>query len=339
MLIAAIGARPSPGLAQSHAPQEHPAAPESHPAAPPEDPELDDAQLTDDAKTLESQQHGDTRVSPSAERAGAPAQPGLPGPLEALPGLEGTDHLLRAPAIRSEGVFLTLRRGTVVKGKGGEWWFVFHRDAEGRAERPMILLPSLALERMVAAAEETERPVFRATGQVFVYYGRNYLLPVTAVLAPAVEAAPAPDAQAKPTEPGAEPSVEDLIRELTERGSEPRALSGQTGGAGAGAAAGGAEVVAEGKLIARRRGRMIRDSAAWAFVFDNDSDTASAGAGDRPMILVPSLNLETMEKIAARQGDAVIFELSGRVLEYRGRNYLIPTMFQVVRDREVRPLQ
>jgi len=57
------------------------------------------------------------------------------------------------------------------------------------------------------------------------------------------------------------------------------------------------------------------------------------------MVLAPCLNLETMEKLAAKQGDGVIFELSGRVLTYRGRNFIIPTMFQVVRDREVRPLQ
>jgi hypothetical protein len=36
-----------------------------------------------------------------------------------------------------------------------------------------------------------------------------------------------------------------------------------------------------------------------------------------------------MEAWAMRSGDSTTFEVSGRVLAYQGKNYLIPTMFQV----------
>jgi hypothetical protein len=323
------------GLAQDSAPP--PRTPR-----PPTDPELDDPALEDDARALEKP--GDpeeARVSPSVAKEREPTQPGLPGALEALPGLEGADFVLRAPAIRSEGVFLTMQRGSLVRGKGGEWWFVFHRDAEGRAQRPMILIPGQTLERMVAAADDLAPPVFRATGQVFVYYGRNYFLPTTAHLASGAESTePAPEAPASEGGDGeGDPSVQDLMGELLGEGDRARALGAQVGGGGAsettGASEGLAEVASEGRLVARRRGRIVRQGAAWAFAFDNDGQTPA----ERPMILVPSLNLESMERIASKQGDGIIFELSGRVLAFRGRNYIIPTMFQVVRDREVRPLQ
>lgn len=341
-----------PCAAQSEAPPPSPPTPAVSPRTPPpEDPQLDDPRLEDDAKAMGSRKPGDNRISPTAEKEGEPSQPGLPGPMEALPGLEGTDYLLRTPVIRSEGVFLTMQRGTVIRGKGGEWWFVFHRDLDGRAERPMILLPCQTLERMVAAAEENPEPVFRTNGQVFVYYGRNFFLPTSAVLAagaaegevypmigppepPDLEHAGTPDEDSGPT-------VRDLIDELSGDANGPRALGGQTGaGASAPAVSGGdasaaPDILPEGKLMARRRGRMVRQSAAWAFAFDNDSDAPT----EPPMVLVPCLNLETMERLAAKQGDGVVFELSGRVLTYRGRNFVIPTMFQVVRDREVRPLQ
>ncbi len=316
---------------------------------PPEDPELDDPRLDADAKAMEDQRPGDSRVSPTAEIESEPTQPGLPGPMEALPGLEGTDYLLRTPVIRSEGVFLTMQRGTIVRGKGGEWWFIFHRDAQGRAERPMILLPCQTLERMVAASEDQALPVFRATGQVFVYYGRNFFLPTTAVLAGAAAENPEEFGPPEPPETAgsgpsgkdAGPTINELIGELSAAADQSRALGGQTGAgspggaASTGESAGAAELASEGELLARRRGRMVRQSAAWAFAFDNDPDSPP----EPPMVLAPCLNLETMEKLAAKQGDGVIFELSGRVLTYRGRNFIIPTMFQVVRDREVRPLQ
>jgi hypothetical protein len=46
-----------------------------------------------------------------------------------------------------------------------------------------------------------------------------------------------------------------------------------------------------------------------------------------------------MEQRVAASGEATTFEVSGRVLAYRGRNYLIPTMFQMYPTSELQRRQ
>jgi hypothetical protein len=44
-----------------------------------------------------------------------------------------------------------------------------------------------------------------------------------------------------------------------------------------------------------------------------------------------------MEQSALRHGDAATLEVSGRILAHGGRNYLVPTLFQVVRVGDIQP--
>jgi hypothetical protein len=54
---------------------------------------------------------------------------------------------------------------------------------------------------------------------------------------------------------------------------------------------------------------------------------------DPPMVLVPCQILESMEQQVRQRGDRVVFVLSGQVLQYRGVNFLLPTMMKIDIDR------
>lgn len=94
----------------------------------------------------------------------------------------------------------------------------------------------------------------------------------------------------------------------------------------------------DGDLLVRRRGRLTRQAGAWRYTIDNDSDGASKF--QTSMVLLPSLNLQRMEVLAADRGENQPFEISGLITQYRGRNYLVPTIYRVIpQDDGVRPLQ
>lgn len=79
----------------------------------------------------------------------------------------------------------------------------------------------------------------------------------------------------------------------------------------------------EGSYVVDRVGRVLpsRDGSGLEFVFDADGQTAAA-AVDPPMLLVPNLNLMAVERALEASQDRR-FRVTGRVTEYRGRNYLM----------------
>lgn len=111
----------------------------------------------------------------------------------------------------------------------------------------------------------------------------------------------------------------------------PAAASGQgkaAKGEGAEARTSNGRLLREGSFIANRKGRMLRASSGdWAMTFDADA----SGPADPPMILMPCLNLMAMEKIAERASDGLTFSVSGQVFVYKGKNYLLPTMYVINR--------
>jgi len=87
----------------------------------------------------------------------------------------------------------------------------------------------------------------------------------------------------------------------------------------------------EGEFVINRRGRLLRspNGRDLLFVFDSDSKQGQ----DPPMVLVPCQDLQSMEDIIVKQGERVVFELSGQILAYRGTNYLLPTMWKLAPNR------
>jgi len=251
-------------------------------------------------------------------------------PATAPPGHDYVPDRSRPPLLR-EGSHLVGLKGAMDRGETqGQWRFIIENRQPNAPQYELIMLPCALLgemERIVEAARG-QRVVFEATGQVFVYRGRNYFL---ATHAPQLTGYNAPPAGAPAVdEPAPSPgsggdTADDIARQL-EQAVGPLARS--TGGADLPEAR-SAGPAREGSVVFARRGRLRRHrTGAWIFVFDADAE----GLADPPMILLPCLLLESMEKYA-RAGKNVPLLVSGHVHVYGRRTYLLPTVYRTPHER------
>lgn len=233
------------------------------------------------------------------------------------------------PLLR-EGSYLVEVRGTIRFNEATKWWqFTIDRADPKHPAYELALLPCqlMADMRRITEGMSRQRVVFEATGQVFVYRGRNFFLPthaphVVGIAEPT--AAPAP--QERPDEESDTDSAEAILRNLQQAVGEVA----RNPAVGGGAATGEVELIPEGTQVVARRGRMSRGPrGTWWFTFDADVD----GLVDPPMVLLPCLLRERMERYAERSGGRTAMLLSGRVYQYEDRNYILPTMFQIPNER------
>lgn len=302
-------------------------------------------------------------VPGTAQPTLAPVRPGLPPPAAADLGLPSVPALLR------EGSYITNAKGQIVRGKSGRWYVIFDQETGGRALPPMILAENAnlaAMERSVERLPEGTR--YRIAGRVTVYRDRNYLLPsmpplveriptaAAATPAPTVPtpAAPAPaaidtnkpaaasdsDAAPKPaTGSSTDPSVEQIIAELDKAVGPARPRPSQLidvtqPSAGTQTPDGGESDgrIALTGFLANRRARIVRtDDGRLAARLDGGADGHTEG----PMILLPCQNLAGIDAVLDTQGEAASFTLSGEVVVYKGRNYLLPSMYVVNRATDI----
>ncbi|MBL8763428.1 MAG: hypothetical protein JNM07_04075 [Phycisphaerae bacterium] len=168
---------------------------------------------------------------------------------------------------------------------------------------------------------------------------------------PRIEPPPNSNENARPTPPAppSKPqSPEEAIRDLEKRapGSVPRRDPAPATIPGAAPPVEGgvpgnrersftpARLLREGAFLVSRRGRVVRSSGGeWTFVFDAGAD----GRTDAPMSIVPCQNLMGIERLAERMGEEATFTISGQVLVYHDRNYLLPTMYALNRRADVSP--
>jgi len=246
-------------------------------------------------------------------------------PVIAPEGLEEESGIRLLP----EGSFLTRARGRMVRLNSGAWAFVFNPDEAGAELAPMVLLPCMQLAAMEQIAEASpESALFLLNGQVFVYRGRNFLLPTLhAVVSGAGREGEELGEGASGGMDGEEVSVDDLIEALDEATPRADRLSPTPD-----PRATPKGLWQEGELVTLRRGRVLRsEEGAWTFAIDNDVDLVEST--DAPMTILPCLNLERIEERAQRRSGSLPVVLSGRVFVYGGRNYVMPTMFVEQRSR------
>lgn len=308
------------------------------------------------AAAIAQREHPEPPARPAPQPI-APTDPSgkPPDPKEdSIPGLEDADFRLTDAPLRREGAFVLRQRGTMVRLPGGERAFIFHKDAQGLAERPMVLLACQTLQSMEQiAGDHADETIFLVTGQIYAYYNVNYLLPTAAPVAAVSEKVTNPSSKASPSSPQSppdsarlkDPDVQSLIRGLEAQHERPRTLDSAPkpidGPKSADRYADKQPVkglLAENSTISRRRGRLVRLSTGqWAFAVDNGPSAESQT--DMSLVLNPCSTLQRMEAWAAQLGDNATMQVSGRIYQYQGRNFIVPTMFQVTPPNELTPRQ
>ena len=227
------------------------------------------------------------------------------------------------PLLR-EGTFMLQVKGSLQRGdQPGVSVFRIARDDPGTELFELTLMPCTllaSLEQLVESMPD-EQIVFDLTGQVFVYRGRNFLMPTHAPrlvdYVPPSRPDDTDDQAAAPAD-SAEAILRDLDRAVGPLVHSPRRAAADTTN----------QPVAPGTMVLWRHGWMVREpGGAWSFVFGADA----TGLNDPPMILLPCRMLEDMERHALRSSPNEPLLLSGRITRYRGRNYLLPTMFRIPR--------
>jgi hypothetical protein len=333
-----------PALAQPIAPR----------VSPRHDPALNDPSIDDVELEQQRPRDADLTVTPTPPRPGQRAVPSIAPPV--LPGV-----ILSVPGRRvyAEGTFFAARRGSVARFATGDIVFIPSPPAnDGVPPDPaMLLQPSAKLTQLLTALSGDVAEV-SISGQVFVYRGRHHLLVTAFSISAADETVPTdpaatptiPPATSPPTSPttpdtnqdanpdanqDANPGVDELIKALEgDRG--PRAIDPSPSTKPEGAAPG--TLLAEGTVLIARSGRLVRPvdvNGRICFSFDNDPDSPTPP----PILIAPCRMLEQMEALTYLRGESTALRMSGRILVFKGRNYLLPTMFQAVRTGDIAPLQ
>jgi len=276
----------------------------------------------------------------------------------------------KQPATDLGGYRLTLlREGSAIARVLGDlaqdpdeklWLFRPLEPEAGGLRREFVLMPSPVLEDILQTVRVAAAPVqFEVTGRVFIYRGRNFLLPDFAPTVMRFDAAagetPKATDRAQPTPNGVDTFVapetakpdprnrrttrdaaddaavdalEKRLEDRVGRSPAPRPMPSTTQSDGAASTKPDAPVPS-GTRITQRLGRLSRDPQAgsWRFV-----PAQVTGSGDPSIELLPCLLLEKLED-AAREGDAApAILISGTVYAYEGRSYLLPTSFRRARE-------
>ncbi len=272
-----------------------------------------------------------------------------PTPLESAPvGPPSAPELVlpdlrpRPGGLLREGMYLIARRGWARPIDSSHWVYIFDADADGNSEPPMILHPCQRLTEIVRIVESRpETTTLKITGQVFVYEGRNYLLPqsFSTVARDDDDAARRKVAEeaAKPIidsifgdSSATDPTVEQLVRTVESAADTTRPRP-----AAPTAPPANARLRPEGTALVAQAGRVVRGgTTGWVFTIENDTDEPEGAPATTPLELLPCLTLSEMRNLVERFGDRLRFVVSGPVFVYGNRNYLMPTMYVIDVDRD-----
>ena len=253
----------------------------------------------------------------------------------------------RAPLL-SEGTLITNAEGIMVQdGKLPLRMFQLTGDeAAVRDQREFVLLPCALLEEMETKADAIApaKAMFSISGEILTYGNKNWLLPqhVEWITDHAdrdeTDTLPASPSDELTEEDASSPEPEeDLNRDQGDSIADIVAdLQSSVGPLRRSVDAGDEESQeplagpAEGKRLVSRRGRLARGrTGAWTFVLDSDL----TGLNDPSVILLPSQKMAQLETYGGYGWLGQPMLISGEVFTYRGRHFLRPTAWKMVRER------
>jgi len=268
-----------------------------------------------------------------------------PGPGNAPGGREmGSGVVPRSAGVPTrlrEGTILVMVDGPITHNVDGEEGWVFSHVVRGPTTEytwQLNILPNRYRDELALLTGNPGGRIFEITGRVFLFHSRHYLLlsqPAVPVSGPLVEAplplsALATNENHLPRIVEAE-TTDDIIHHLQRKvGTVARRTSATTQGSQL-----RRTNREEGSLLVYRRGQVRRTSSGgYLFVFSTDV----GGLEDPPMVLLPCMLLEKLERHARRQGGNLSILLSGEVCTSSGEDYLLPTDFLRTNDRHpIRP--
>lgn len=335
----------------------------AQPGNPPKepDPALKDASLGEVAGSRQSRPATPPDIQPTKPPAPAPTTP-APAPA-AKPSLGPIPGLPPEPGLSSrrfypEGTFISRRKGRLFRSPTGDVIFLPERDSKKRGEAPMVVMGCQELDRLEAVPDAYSADVnVYISGQVYVYYDRQYILPSAYSVERIAPAAPTNPAASTDAEPAAKPATKSatddpdvaaLIRDLETKRGTARAIQPQSDSKNPDkkternekptekAASNPDSVSPEGTIILSRRARLIRlTGGLLAAAFDGDTQSPPPP----PMPFLRCRMTQKLDEAARSRGEDLTLTVSGRVTVYDGRNYLLPTLIQVATTGDIKPQQ
>lgn len=297
-------------------------------AQPDEDPVIRDESVTDISESLRTTGQKPEGLTPERSPVIVPVRPHAE-----------IDVGPQRGRLLPEGSFIVQLEGRVLQAAIGAWVFEPTQLVDNAAVRPMVILPSQTLSRLVQLlGQDAQNNLVSLTGEVLLYRGRNYLIVSAITTRPHEDAAPgpAPEAAGAETEDEPEPeprvplspAVEELLRDLeSARHADRTIMQPTTAQAGTGRAP-----VPEGRTFMRRRARLVYLAAGEiALAFDNDPDQVI----DVPLVVLPCTQLQRMEQIIESRGDSLTVRVSGQSYAYNGRSYILPSSLVIERPGEL----
>ena len=228
---------------------------------------------------------------------------------------------------------------------GSGWFFEFDSDVNDYRDRAsagtkLEMLPSSALEKMIADVNERSAAAYRLWGWVTKYKDRNFIFPSHFLSLGKIDRPQSQTAQ-KPEEKERRPSAKEskrqpavsepndilaIPREIMEKLKDGRIVSPERlrrtpkAKKGLGDSAAKMELVQDSILADRTAFLVKQDDGRLVFVLD------AFGRNVRPVSLrlLPCEVLELAEQRQSAVPEPVRFKIAGIITKYKGENYLLP---------------
>jgi hypothetical protein len=142
-----------------------------------------------DQKILPADQMLSQMLRPAGTSVARPLQPGVNAPaVDSTSGAAAVAPGAPTMTVLREGSFIVDRTGRLTRSADGQSWeFTFESDGRSMKDPPVVILPNLKLTSMENAVKSSSRDLlFRVTGMVTEYGGRNYVLLEKVVVVPEV---------------------------------------------------------------------------------------------------------------------------------------------------------